>query len=95
MLELIFKDLSERDTDHLINEENFLLFFNLFGLWGQKLFHEFDVDHSLKLQLDEFINGICKYLFEAAKFVKATDEERIKTLFSTFEMISFGGITYK
>ena len=88
MLELIYKDLSERDTDKLINEENFLLFFNLNGLWGQKLFHEFDQDRSTKLKFDEFINGI-------SKFVKAPDEERIKTLFSTFEMVSFGGITYK
>lgn len=30
----------------------------------------------------------------SAKFVKATDEERIRTLFSTFEMSSYGGITY-
>jgi len=61
MLELIYKDLSERDTDKLINEENFLLFFNLNGLWGQKLFHEFDQDRSTKLKFDEFINGICTF----------------------------------
>lgn len=60
MLDLIYRDLSERDTDGLINEENFLLFFNLNGLWGQKLFHEFDEDKSQKLMRDEFINGICK-----------------------------------
>jgi hypothetical protein len=42
MLELIYNDLAERNNEHLLTFENFLLFFGLTGLWGAKLFRQFD-----------------------------------------------------
>lgn len=43
MLELIYHDLANRHHDCLLTFENFLLFFGLTGLWGAKLFRQFDV----------------------------------------------------
>lgn len=42
MLELIYNDLAERNSDNLLTFENFLLFFGLTGLWGAKLFRQFN-----------------------------------------------------
>lgn len=44
MLELIYNDLAIRNKDNLLTYENFLLFFGLTGLWGAKLFRQFDED---------------------------------------------------
>ena len=42
MLELIYNDLAHRKNEKLLTFENFLLFFGLTGLWGAKLFRQFD-----------------------------------------------------
>ena len=44
MLRLIFDDLAHRDDSKKLTHTNFLLFFNLKGLWGTKLFQKFDED---------------------------------------------------
>ena len=44
MLELIYEDLALRNKDKLLTYENFQLFFGLTGLWGAKLFKQFDED---------------------------------------------------
>ena len=44
MLELIYEDLALRNQDKLLTYENFQLFFGLTGLWGAKLFKQFDED---------------------------------------------------
>jgi len=42
MLKMIYEDLAFRDDSKLLTHTNFLLFFNLKGLWGAKLFQKFD-----------------------------------------------------
>lgn len=42
MLQLIFEDLSLRAVSREISLENFILFFHKNGLWGERLFQEFD-----------------------------------------------------
>lgn len=44
LLGLIFEDLATRISEKRLTFENFLNFFNLTGLWGAKLFHQFDED---------------------------------------------------
>ena len=59
MLELIYDDLSSRHKSKLLTMENFLLFFNLTGLWGAKLFREFDKDGKELITAEEFLYGMC------------------------------------
>lgn len=39
--------------------ENFLLFFNLTGLWGAKLFRQFNEDGRKLISMEEFFYGLC------------------------------------
>lgn len=61
MLHLIYVNLGERIPDMALNLENFLLFFNKNGFWGERLFKEFDYDESNLLDEREFINGISNF----------------------------------
>lgn len=61
MLELIYNDLAVRNKDKLLTYENFLLFFGLTGLWGAKLFRQFDEDGRKLISKEEFFYGLCKY----------------------------------
>ena len=58
LLLLIYKDLASRSIDRKLNLENFRLFFEKNGLWGEKLFKEFDYDESNLIDSDEFVRGI-------------------------------------
>ena len=42
MLTMIFEDLASRNEENKLTFENFLNIFNLTGLWGAKLFKQFD-----------------------------------------------------
>jgi len=46
MLKLIYADLGSRISENEVNQENFLLFFQKNGYWGERLFREFDVGAS-------------------------------------------------
>lgn len=59
MLELIYNDLAKRNHDSLLTFENFLLFFGLTGLWGAKLFRQFDEDTRKLITKEEFFYGLC------------------------------------
>ena len=58
LLHLIYRDLADRIPQHKINQENFLLFFQKNGLWGERLFREFDADETGLVSEAEFICGI-------------------------------------
>ena len=59
MLELIYDDLATRNKSRKLTLENFLLFFGLTGLWGAKLFRQFDEDGHKLITKEEFFYGIC------------------------------------
>jgi hypothetical protein len=61
MLELIYNDLAVRNKDKLLTYENFLLFFGLTGLWGAKLFRQFDEDGRKLISKEEFFYGLCMH----------------------------------
>ena len=85
MLELIYDDLATRNINNLLTYDNFLVFFNLTGLWGAKLFREFDEDRGRVISLEEFLFGMCIYLFNLARTAKASLDEKLKLLYSFFE----------
>lgn len=59
MLGLIYEDLASRNDEKLLTFENFLLFFDLTGLWGAKLFRHFDEDGRKLITMEEFFYGLC------------------------------------
>lgn len=59
MLTLIYEDLASRNEDNKLTFQNFLNFFNLTGLWGAKLFRQFNEDELQLIGLEEFLYGIC------------------------------------
>ncbi len=44
VLALVYDDLATRNCTGRLNYETFLSFFSLNGLWGEKLFRQFDED---------------------------------------------------
>jgi hypothetical protein len=61
VLQLIYDDLSARAVSREITLENFILFFHKNGLWGERLFHEFDSADDKQINEQEFIIGIGKF----------------------------------
>jgi len=59
MLELIYNDLASRNNENLLTFENFLLFFGLTGLWGAKLFRQFDDESRKLITKEQFFYGLC------------------------------------
>ena len=59
ILNLIYKDLSSRNIENGLNYDDLLCFFDLTGLWGAKLFEQFDEDKQEVISFEEFLYGIC------------------------------------
>ena len=94
MLELIYEDLATRNINNLLTYDNFLVFFHLTGLWGVKLFHEFDEDRGRVISLEEFLFGMCKNFLIQARTAKASLDDKIQLLYSFFEGKKDEGIEY-
>ncbi|OMJ79050.1 hypothetical protein SteCoe_20995 [Stentor coeruleus] len=82
-LKLIFKDLASRNrSETRLNKVNFLSFFNIHGILGEKLFSQFDLNNKNYIESNDFIRGIIEYcrveysqvlkkMFELFKFNKS------------------------
>lgn len=57
-LTMIFENLANRSSDRKLTQNNFMLFFSLTGLWGDKLFRYFNSGKKNGISLHEFLNGI-------------------------------------
>jgi Ca2+-binding EF-hand superfamily protein len=62
ILTLIYNDLASRIEENKLTFENFLNFFDLTGLWGVKLFEQFDEDQMGLITFEEFLYGICNFV---------------------------------
>lgn len=63
------------------------MFFQKNGLWGQKLFKEFDIDNTEFVCLEEFVFSTGKIYDNWAKIIKADEKAKIKLL---YEFFAFG-----
>lgn len=60
MLRLIFDDLASRSPNKKLTQQNFILFFSLTGLWGDKLFKCFTSNGKEEIDESEFLQGMGK-----------------------------------
>ena len=63
LLELIYNNLASRNTNQMLTYDNFVNFFQLTGLWGAKLFQEFDQDQAELISFEEFLYGMCTFFY--------------------------------
>ncbi|EDO06021.1 Protein kinase domain family protein [Babesia bovis T2Bo] len=81
----LYKELANRSESRGIDKQTFLQYFNLPGLWGERLFHYFDTNGSDFVEFDEFLNGI-------ATCCRGTRSEKINVLFHVFDLHDDGQI---
>ncbi|GIX65341.1 calcium dependent protein kinase CDPK7 [Babesia caballi] len=79
VLQQIYKELSLRSQSNGIDKETFLQYFDLPGLWGERLFRHFDANESSNVELEEFLAGI-------AACCRGTRSEKIAILFHVFDL---------
>lgn len=79
VLKFLHKDLASRSDSVGINKETFLQYFNLPGLWGERLFRYFDMNGSNYIEFEEFIAGI-------SICCRGTPSEKITVLFHVFDL---------
>lgn len=86
LLKKIFNDLSSRSKGETMAKDDFLRFFPLTGLWGDRMFERFDLMKTGNINLEEFIIGL-------ANSAKLTQEESIKYLFNVYDLTNDNCIT--
>ncbi|KRX08460.1 Protein kinase-like domain [Pseudocohnilembus persalinus] len=86
MLANIFKDLSGRSKGESMAKDDFIRFFPLAGLWGDRMFERFDLMKNFKISFEEFIIGL-------GNITKLSEEDKIKYLFSVYDITNSGYIT--
>jgi len=88
LLEKMFRDLAGRSPEDLqtISKDTFLQVFGLPGILGDRLFKAFDIKNTSKIDFDEFVSGLAKY-------VRGNLTEKMDMLFTLFDMDSQGYIT--
>lgn len=90
MLRILFQDLSARSPGEAIDKTTFLQFFTLpvlfpQGLLGERLFDCFDRHKNSAISFEDLICGL-------GRCVKGTQEERLKVLFSLYDLKGDGYI---
>lgn len=58
MLRKVFNDLSSRSRGETMAKDDFIRFFPLTGLWGERMFERFDLMRTENINLEEFIIGL-------------------------------------
>ncbi|KAK2198460.1 bifunctional EF-hand domain/Pleckstrin homology domain/Protein kinase domain/Protein kinase-like domain superfamily/EF-Hand 1 [Babesia duncani] len=85
VLQKIFRELASRSNSIGIDKETFLHYFNLPGLWGERLFKKFDLNGSDRVEWDEFLIGI-------AVCCRGTKGDKIRILYQVFDLNDDGVI---
>ncbi|GFE54399.1 calcium dependent kinase CDPK7 [Babesia ovis] len=85
ILTKLYKELANRAESRGIDKETFLQFFNLPGLWGERLFKYFDKNESGYVDFCEFITGV-------ALCCRGTRSEKINVLFHVFNLHDNGKV---
>lgn len=86
VLKQLHKELASRSSSTGIDKETFLQYFNLPGLWGERLFRYFDINETSRVEFDEFITAI-------SICCRGTPTEKIKVLFRVFDLNEDGVIS--
>ncbi|GBE61937.1 calcium dependent kinase CDPK7 [Babesia ovata] len=79
VLHKLYKELASRSQTNGIDKETFLQYFDLPGLWGERLFRHFDTNDSGDVELGEFLSGV-------AACCRGTHTEKISVLFRMFDL---------
>jgi len=90
MLRILFSDLSARSPGEAIDKTTFLQFFTLpvlfpQGLLGERLFDCFDRHKNSAISFDDLLYGL-------GRCVKGSQEERLRVLFSLYDLKADGYI---
>eukprot|EP01054_Gregarina_sp_Poly1_P000213 Gregarina_sp_Poly_1__212@NODE_104_length_14336_cov_169_911977_g91_i0_p2_GENE_NODE_104_length_14336_cov_169_911977_g91_i0NODE_104_length_14336_cov_169_911977_g91_i0_p2_ORF_typecomplete_len1399_score245_74Pkinase/PF00069_25/1_2e72Pkinase_Tyr/PF07714_17/1_8e44PH/PF00169_29/9_9e18Kinaselike/PF14531_6/2_9e16Kdo/PF06293_14/5_5e11EFhand_1/PF00036_32/0_84EFhand_1/PF00036_32/1_1e05EFhand_7/PF13499_6/4_7e08EFhand_7/PF13499_6/3_9e03Pkinase_fungal/PF17667_1/6_6e03Pkinase_fungal/PF17667_1/7_4e08EFhand_6/PF13 len=85
VLRKIYKELNLRSPDEGIDKETFQQYFPLPGLWGERLFHEFDAKKTGKIDYATLMDGL-------AKCCRGTKLEKMQVLFDMFDLDGDGFI---
>jgi len=88
LLDKMFRDLARRSPEDMqtISKETFLQVFGLPGILGERLFKAFDIKNTSKIDFDEFVSGLARY-------VRGSLTDKMNMLFTLFDMDSQGYIT--
>jgi len=88
LLDKMFRDLAGRSPEDMqtISKETFLQVFGLPGILGDRLFKAFDIKNTRKIDFDEFVSGLARY-------VRGSLTDKMDMLFTLFDMDSQGYIT--
>ncbi|ORM41477.1 Myosin light chain kinase A [Babesia sp. Xinjiang] len=81
----LYKELASRSEHAGITKETFLQYFNLPGLWGERLFRYFDTNESGCVEFEEFVAGI-------AVCCRGTRTEKTNVLFHVFDLDDDGRV---
>lgn len=89
-LSKLFGDLASRSTGHTVDRHTFLRFFPLpvsprQGIWGERLFDNFDKKQQGFIDYEAFITGL-------SVCTKGSEEDRLRFLFSLFDLRGDGFI---
>lgn len=79
--------LQSKDGQH-IDKKTFLAFFKYPGMFGERVFHLFDVSERGYINCDEFIGGL-------ARFLNGTTDEKIQILFKLYDLSGTNAISYE
>ncbi|CDR94882.1 asparagine rich protein, putative [Babesia bigemina] len=85
VLHKLYKELASRSQTSGIDKETFLQYFDLPGLWGERLFRHFDTNDSGDVELAEFLSGV-------AACCRGTHTEKITVLFRMFDLNEDGRV---
>eukprot|EP00357_Protocruzia_adherens_P016342 CAMPEP_0115019946 /NCGR_PEP_ID=MMETSP0216-20121206/29784_1 /TAXON_ID=223996 /ORGANISM="Protocruzia adherens, Strain Boccale" /LENGTH=753 /DNA_ID=CAMNT_0002391589 /DNA_START=207 /DNA_END=2468 /DNA_ORIENTATION=+ len=79
MLKKLFTNLAARSDGNTMNKETFLQFIQMPGMWGERLFSEFDIKENNCIDYTEFMVGL-------GKCVRGTEEEKYRVLFKLHDL---------
>eukprot|EP01053_Blabericola_migrator_P002783 Blabericola_migrator_1__2782@NODE_1796_length_3779_cov_80_525862_g1158_i0_p1_GENE_NODE_1796_length_3779_cov_80_525862_g1158_i0NODE_1796_length_3779_cov_80_525862_g1158_i0_p1_ORF_typecomplete_len1184_score182_94Pkinase/PF00069_25/3e74Pkinase_Tyr/PF07714_17/9_4e45Kinaselike/PF14531_6/1_3e16PH/PF00169_29/2_2e16Kdo/PF06293_14/2_7e12EFhand_7/PF13499_6/2_9e09EFhand_7/PF13499_6/5_4e03EFhand_1/PF00036_32/2_6EFhand_1/PF00036_32/3_4e05EFhand_8/PF13833_6/0_27EFhand_8/PF13833_6/0_00041Pkinase_fungal/PF17667 len=85
VLRKIYKELNLRSPGEGIDKETFQEYFPLPGLWGERLFQEFDTKKRGSIDYQSLMNGL-------AKCCRGTKTEKMQVLFNMFDLDGDGHI---
>ena len=86
----LFRDLASRSSGNTVDRRTFLQFFPLpvrekQGIWGERLFDNFDPQHRGAINFDEFVTGL-------SLCTKASEDDKYRLMFSLYDLKSDGVI---
>lgn len=84
---MIYEDLVSRDQKRLLTYENLEIFFQMNTLWGKSLYRKFIAVNGTTINEASFVKTV-------QKCVKADPEEKLKLIFSLYDLNERGGINF-